>query len=45
MRIEANMNDSFQLMLRSQDLAHEPEALNIDKLPTLTPDQLKQIVV
>ena len=31
--------------LKSQELAHEPEALNIDKLPALTPDQLKQGVV
>jgi len=30
---------------KSQELAHEPEALNIDKLPALSPDQLKQGVV
>ena len=29
----------------SQEIAHEPEALNIDKLPALTPDQLKLGVV
>ena len=27
--------------LNSQELAHEPEALYIDSLPALTPDQLK----
>ena len=31
--------------LGSQELAHEPDALNIDALPALTPDQLKQGVV
>jgi len=31
--------------LNSQELAHEPEALNIDALPALTPDQLKLGVV
>jgi adenylylsulfate reductase subunit B len=31
--------------MRSQELAHEPDGLNIDKLPALTPDQLKQGVV
>ena len=31
--------------LNSQDLAHEPDALNIPQLPALTPDQLKQGVV
>jgi adenylylsulfate reductase subunit B len=31
--------------MKSEELAHEPEALNIDKLPALTPDQLKQGVV
>ena len=31
--------------MKSQELAHEPTALNIDKLPALTPDQLKQGVV
>jgi adenylylsulfate reductase subunit B len=31
--------------MKSQELAHEPDALNIDKLPALTPDQLKQGVV
>jgi adenylylsulfate reductase subunit B len=30
---------------KSQELAHEPTALNIDKLPALKPDQLKQGVV
>jgi adenylylsulfate reductase, subunit B len=30
---------------RNQELAHEPEALNIEKLPALTPDKLKQGVV
>jgi adenylylsulfate reductase subunit B len=28
--------------LNSQQLAHEPEALNIDALPALTPDRVKQ---
>ena len=32
-------------MLQIQELAHEPDALNIDELPALTPDQLKQGVV
>jgi adenylylsulfate reductase subunit B len=31
--------------LKSQELAHEPDALNIAKLPALTPDQLKQGVI
>jgi adenylylsulfate reductase, subunit B len=31
--------------LKSQELAHEPEALNVDALPALTPDQLKQGLV
>jgi adenylylsulfate reductase subunit B len=31
--------------LNSQELAHEPDALNVDALPALTPDQLKQGVV
>ncbi len=31
--------------MKSQELAHEPDALNIDKLPALNPDQLKQGVV
>ena len=31
--------------LNSQELAHEPDALNIAQLPALTPDQLKQGVV
>jgi len=31
--------------LNSQELAHEPDALNIDRLPALTPDQLKQGVI
>ena len=32
--------------MKSQDLAHEPEALNIGgKLPALTPDRLKEGVV
>jgi adenylylsulfate reductase subunit B len=31
--------------LNSQELAHEPDALNIDRLPALTADQLKQGVV
>jgi adenylylsulfate reductase subunit B len=30
---------------KSQELAHEPEALNIDKLPALPPGQLKRGVV
>jgi adenylylsulfate reductase subunit B len=30
---------------KGQQLAHEPEALNIDELPALTPDKLKQGVV
>jgi hypothetical protein len=28
--------------MQSQELAHEPDALKIDKLPALTPDQLTQ---
>jgi|TARA_B110001454_G_C12326483_1_gene270026 adenylylsulfate reductase subunit B len=28
--------------LNTQELAHEPDALNIDALPALSPDQLKQ---
>jgi adenylylsulfate reductase subunit B len=31
--------------LNDQELAHEPEALNIDALPALSPNQLKQGVV
>jgi adenylylsulfate reductase subunit B len=31
--------------INSQELAHEPAGLNIDELPALTPDQLKQGVV
>ena len=31
--------------MKSQELAHEPEALNIGKLPALTPDRLKLGVV
>jgi adenylylsulfate reductase subunit B len=31
--------------LKSQELAHEPDALNIANLPALTPDQLKQGVI
>ncbi len=31
--------------LSSQELAHEPDGLNIDRLPALSPDQLKQGVV
>ena len=31
--------------MKSQELAHEPEALNVDKLPALRRDQLKQGVV
>ena len=31
--------------LKNQELAHEPESLNIDGLPTLKPDQLKLGVV
>jgi len=31
--------------LKSQELAHEPDALNIERLPALTPDQLKQGVI
>ena len=31
--------------MNSQELAHEPEALNIDALPALTADQLKQGLV
>ena len=34
-----------QNALKAQELAHEPEALHIDKLPALTPDRLKQGVV
>ncbi len=31
--------------INSQELAHEPAGLNIDELPALSPDQLKQGVV
>jgi adenylylsulfate reductase subunit B len=31
--------------MSSQELAHEPESLNIDALPTLNPDKLKQVLV
>ena len=31
--------------MQSQELAHEPDALNIANLPALTPDRLKQGVV
>jgi adenylylsulfate reductase subunit B len=31
--------------MNSQQLAHEPEALKVDKLPALRPDQLKQGLV
>jgi adenylylsulfate reductase subunit B len=31
--------------MKSQELAHEPDALNVEKLPALTPEQLKQGVV
>jgi len=31
--------------MKSQELAHEPDALNIDKLPALRPDQFKLGVV
>jgi adenylylsulfate reductase subunit B len=31
--------------MQSQELAHEPDALNIPNLPALAPDQLKQGVV
>ena len=34
-----------QEAMKSQELAHEPNALNIDKLPALAPDQLKLGVV
>ncbi|HIM24796.1 MAG TPA: adenylyl-sulfate reductase subunit beta, partial [Rhodospirillales bacterium] len=30
---------------KTQELAHEPESLNIEKLPVLTPDKLKRGVV
>ncbi len=39
--LEAPSEEAF----KSQELAHEPTALNIDKLPALKPDQLKQGVV
>ena len=38
---EAPSQDAF----KTQELAHEPESLNIEKLPTLTPDKLKPEVV
>ena len=31
--------------MKSQELAHEPEALDIEALPRLTPDKFKQGVV
>jgi adenylylsulfate reductase subunit B len=34
-----------QEAMESQELAHEPDALHIDMLPALTPDQLKKGVV
>jgi adenylylsulfate reductase subunit B len=34
-----------QEAMKSQELAHEPDALNIAKLPTLRPDRLKLGVV
>ena len=34
-----------QEAINSQELAHEPDGLNIDELPALTPDQLKPGVV
>ena len=30
---------------KNQELAHEPDALNVERLPALTPNQLKQGVV
>jgi adenylylsulfate reductase subunit B len=38
---DAPSGDDF----KSQELALEPESLNIDELPALTPDQLKQGVM
>jgi adenylylsulfate reductase subunit B len=34
-----------QAAMQSQELAHEPEALNVPKLPAITRDRLKQVVV
>jgi hypothetical protein len=31
--------------MKSQELAHEPDALHIDALPVLAPDRLKQGLV
>jgi adenylylsulfate reductase subunit B len=41
----ADYDAPAETALKSQELAHEPEALNVDKLPALTPDRLKQGVV
>jgi adenylylsulfate reductase subunit B len=34
-----------QEALKGEELSHEPDALNIEKLPALTPDKLKQGLV
>jgi len=31
--------------LNSQELAHEPETLKVDKLPALAPGRLKRVIV
>jgi len=31
-----------EIAMKSQELAHEPDALKIDRLPALTPDRLKE---
>ena len=41
----ADYEEPDQDALKSQELAHEPDGLNIEKLPALRPDQLKQGVV
>ncbi len=41
----ADLERPSEEAIRSQELAHEPTALKIDKLPTLTPDRRKQGVI
>jgi len=44
-RSPSDYESPSEAAFKSQELAHEPEALNIDELPALTRDQLKQGVV
>jgi adenylylsulfate reductase subunit B len=41
----ADYETPSQEAFRNQELAHEPEALNIDNLPSLAADKIKQGVV